>query len=154
EAQDIHSRRFAVASAVASLFIAAHELYWIALPRFPNELAAYLSSFIRLRFLINDGHANLPLIIGMLGLAALVTVAVLKAHGATRTTSATCLGVSLVFAACATLCTGLALYSDLGLAPSAQLQARNQAVFVSAALALLAIVGLERRIPLRAWMNA
>jgi len=59
--QGKRSKSLLIGSAAIIVLIAAHELYWIILPRFPADRAAYLSSLLSLKFLVSDDRVNLPL---------------------------------------------------------------------------------------------
>jgi len=145
-------RIFLALSATIAILITAYELRWILLPQFPEERAAYLSSLFRFVFLISDGRPNLPLVTGILALVALAAVATMNlgASGKAATWPRT---AALVFAAYALIAIALAWYSDFGFTPNAQLHARNQAVFVSAVLAILATVSTYRQVSAATWMN-
>ena len=151
--QERGSRIFLMVSTAIIVLIAAHELYWIIFPRFAADRAAYFSSLLGLKFLVSDGRANLPLITGILGLAAFIAVAFMNMRAPARMKWHP-MAVSFVFLSFALAATWSACYSDLGFTPNAQLQARNQAVFISSIVAALAVMVTIHKFSASGWVNA
>jgi hypothetical protein len=133
--------------------IIAYQIRWIIYPRFPTDRENILQGLIHFQFLFVDGHLNLPLVTGIVALLALAAAFFVHATGSRNTGAVSTRTIALVFALFALAAIAAAILIERSFSPFAQLQARYQPVFISAALGAVVVLLLELRLPDQLWMQ-
>ena len=146
-------RIFLAVSAGTFVTIITYELYWIAVPQFIGDRADYFGSLIRLKFLLANARWNLPLALGVVAVAIFLIMPAIRLIAPMRVANVATQLATIIFA-CLALASATAAWTiDATFSPAAQLEARNQAIFVSTVLAVAAAVALYSRILERVWMQ-
>jgi hypothetical protein len=140
-------------SALLIAAIIAYQIRWIIYPRFPTDRENILQGLIHFQFLFVDGHLNLPLVTGIVALLALAAAFFVHATGSRNTGAVSTRTIALVFALFALAAITAAILIERSFSPFAQLQARYQPVFISAALGAVVVLLLELRLPDQLWLQ-
>jgi hypothetical protein len=153
-AKEARERLFVGFSALLFVAIFVYQIFWIIYPQFPADRAGILRGLAHFEFLYVDGHFNLPLVTGTLALAALAIVFFARAIGPPEKAEFIARTVTVVWAVVALAAIIGAISSEASFSPFAQLEARYQPVFVSAALGTIMLLLMAYEAPDRIWMNS
>jgi hypothetical protein len=143
---------FLAISACLILVVFGYELDRVIHPQYPLDRQAILDGLTTFQFVLADGHVNLPLINGIVALAALIGV-VLAQLAEPATAVIYLRRIAIGFAIFSLVAITASLSVEESFAPFAQLQARYHPVFVSAVLGAMAILILWVDLPDRLWMQ-
>src|SRR5262249_34028876 len=135
-------RIFLAVSAGMFVTIITYEIYWIVVPQFIGDRTDYFASLIRLKFLLTNARWNLPLALGMVAVAIFLIIPAVRLIAPIRVPRVATQLAMIIFA-CLALASAIAAWMiDATFSPAAQLEARNQAIFVSTILAAAAMAAL------------
>jgi len=146
-------RIFLTLCAILFVSVVAYEIRWIFYPLNLVDRDGYITRLLQLAFVVRDGRWNIPLLTGAMALITLATVAVLRLKATERIARAGTVVATLIFVAWALFAAAIPWLSDATFAPFPQYQARNQALFVGSALAVAAVVALQKRNPPQLWLG-
>lgn len=152
-AADRRERLFAGLAALLFVSIFAYQIRWMIYPEFPGDMDAIVQGLTYFHFIYFEDHFNLPLVTGTVALLALAIVFFIyftrpPERAAIEVRAAVAIWVLFAFTAIA-----VAIMSERSFSPFAQLEARYQPVFVSAALGTAMILLLAFKVPDRIWMQ-
>ena len=150
---DLQERLFVGVSAVLLAVILAYQIRWIIYPYHPADEEAILGGLMRFEFLYVDSHLNLPLVTGALALLALTATVVVRVTQPEDIAIVRTRGIAIAFILLAIAAIIAALLIEKSFSPFAQMQARYFPVFVSTALATVAVLLVSLRLPDRLWMQ-
>lgn len=144
-------RLFVVAVAVLVVAIINYQLRWIIHPRILGERESALQDLYGFHFIYHDGQLNVPAVSA--AVASLALLWIFFAGAREPAAAGTARLVAAGFAVLAGAMAPLPWLVERCIAPHAQVAARYDPVFASAALALVLLYAVATRLPARRWAN-